>query len=79
MVGTPSRTLVGRPYVPSAEVLAVVEEQVRDAKVIIFKKRRRKNSRRTAGHRQVRTRAFLTLHSQSDLAAPSADAAARSN
>ena len=54
MVGTLSRTVVGRPYVPSAEVLAVVEEQVRDAKVIIFKKRRRKNSRRTAGHRQVR-------------------------
>ena len=54
MVGTLSRTVVRRPYVPTAEVLAVVEEQVRDAKVIIFKKRRRKNSRRTAGHRQVR-------------------------
>lgn len=32
----------------------VVEEQVRDAKQIIFKKRRRKNSRRTTAHRQVR-------------------------
>lgn len=53
MVGTPSRTLVGRPYVPTAEVVVVVEEHVRDAKVIIFKKRRRKNSRRNAGHRQV--------------------------
>ena len=54
MLGTPGRTVVGRPYVPTAEVLVVVEEQVRDAKVIIFKKRRRKSSRRTAGHRQVR-------------------------
>ena len=53
MLGTPGRTVLGRPYVPTAEVLVVVEEQVRDAKVIIFKKRRRKNSRRTAGHRQV--------------------------
>jgi len=54
MLGTPSRTVVGRPFVPLAEVLAVVEEQVRDAKVIIFKKRRRKSSRRTTGHRQAR-------------------------
>ena len=54
MLGSPTRTVVGRPYVPSAEVVTVVEEQVRDAKVIIFKKRRRKNSRRTNGHRQVR-------------------------
>jgi ribosomal protein L21 len=31
MVGSTARTVLGRPYVPSAEVLAVVEEQVRDA------------------------------------------------
>lgn len=30
-----------------------MQEQVQDAKVISFKKRRRKNSRRTMGHRQV--------------------------
>jgi ribosomal protein L21 len=54
MVGSTARTVLGRPFVPSAEVLVVVEEQVRDAKVIIFKKRRRKNSRRTNGHRQAR-------------------------
>ena len=29
------------------------QEQMRDAKVLIFHKRRRKNSRRTNGHRQV--------------------------
>ena len=33
---------------------ALMQEQVQDAKVITFKKRRRKNSRRTKGHRQVR-------------------------
>ncbi len=54
MLGSSMRTVVGRPFVAAAEVLAVVEEQVRDAKVIIFKKRRRKNSRRTNGHRQAR-------------------------
>lgn len=31
----------------------VVEEQMRDAKQLIFKKRRRKNSRRLTAHRQV--------------------------
>ncbi len=56
MLGTPSRTVVGRPFVPLAEVVAVVEEHVRDSKVIIFKKRRRKNSRRLTGHRQARMR-----------------------
>jgi large subunit ribosomal protein L21 len=30
-----------------------VQEQFQDAKVLIFKKRRRKNSRRLKGHRQV--------------------------
>jgi hypothetical protein len=30
-----------------------LQEQFQDAKVLIFKKRRRKNSRRLKGHRQV--------------------------
>ena len=33
---------------------AGVQEQFQDGKVLIFKKRRRKNSRRLNGHRQVR-------------------------
>lgn len=36
---------------------ALLQEQVQDAKVISFKKRRRKNSRRIKGHRQVASRA----------------------
>ena len=35
----------------SAEVVALVEEQVRDGKKIIFKKKRRKNHRRSKGFR----------------------------
>ena len=34
--------------------LLAMQEQFQDAKVLIFKKRRRKNSRRLNGHRQVR-------------------------
>jgi large subunit ribosomal protein L21 len=43
---------VGSPLVPGAKVTAEVVEQTRGPKVIIFKKRRRQNSRRKNGHRQ---------------------------
>jgi large subunit ribosomal protein L21 len=45
----------GAPTVPGATVTAEVVEQTRGDKVIIFKKRRRKNSRRKNGHRQHMT------------------------
>lgn len=44
--------LVGSPFVEGAEVIAEVVEQFRDEKVIVFKKKRRQNYRRTKGHRQ---------------------------
>ena len=43
---------VGSPVVPGALVTAEVVEQTRGPKVIVFKKRRRQNSRRKNGHRQ---------------------------
>ncbi|XVF25802.1 hypothetical protein REPUB_Repub13aG0244800 [Reevesia pubescens] len=52
-LGSPTQTIIGKPIVPDAAVHAVVEEHALDAKVIIFKKKRRKNYRRTKGHRQV--------------------------
>lgn len=47
---------VGAPYVEGAEVSAVVMEHFRAAKVISFKFKRRKGSRRKKGHRQEQTR-----------------------
>ncbi|MGD9512309.1 MAG: 50S ribosomal protein L21 [Geminicoccaceae bacterium] len=44
--------VVGSPTVAGASVTATVLEQTRGEKVIIFKKRRRKNYRRRNGHRQ---------------------------
>jgi len=35
--------------------MATIEEHVKDFKVIAFKKRRRKNSKRTKGHRRQLT------------------------
>lgn len=43
---------VGNPFVSGAKVIAEVLEQKRDDKVLIFKKKRRQNYRRTKGHRQ---------------------------
>jgi len=51
VVGGDSVTL-GAPTVAGAMVAAEVLEQSRGAKIIAFKKRRRKNSRRKIGHRQ---------------------------
>jgi large subunit ribosomal protein L21 len=44
--------LVGAPRVAGASVVGEIVEQTRGPKVIAFKKRRRKNSKRKRGHRQ---------------------------
>ena len=43
---------LGRPYLEGVRVTGVVLEQGRSAKVLVFKKKRRKQYRRTRGHRQ---------------------------
>ena len=55
LLGNKSETIIGRPLVEGASVVAAVEEQFLDGKVLVFKKRRRKNSRRLNGHRQPLT------------------------
>jgi len=52
MVGSTHLTLVGVPNVRGAEVDVLVEEIGRDAKILVFKKRRRKNSQRRRGFRR---------------------------
>ena len=51
-IGTGSTMTIGAPIVAGASVTATVVAQDRLDKVIIFKKRRRQNSRRKNGHRQ---------------------------
>ena len=43
---------VGTPLLDGVKVTAEVVEQTRGPKIVIFKKRRRKNFRRKTGHRQ---------------------------
>jgi large subunit ribosomal protein L21 len=52
MVTGDGGTQVGAPSVAGMTVTGEVVEHTRGAKVIAFKKRRRKNSRRKRGHRQ---------------------------
>jgi large subunit ribosomal protein L21 len=54
-VGTEAGVTIGAPNVAGATVTATVIAQDRLDKVIIFKKRRRQNSRRKNGHRQCVT------------------------
>lgn len=49
-------TLIGTPYVENARVSAEIIENFKDKKVIVFKKKRRKQFRRKRGHRQELTR-----------------------
>ena len=59
VVGGEAVTL-GKPTVAGATVAAEVLDQARGPKIIAFKKRRRKNSRRKRGHRQEFTLIRIT-------------------
>ena len=47
--------LIGSPYVKDIVVEATVISQIKDKKIIVFKKKRRHNYRRKIGHRQELT------------------------
>ena len=52
--------LAGSPFVANARIVAVVEGEARGPKIRVFKKKRRKGSRNTKGHRAVYTRVRIT-------------------
>jgi len=54
MVGG-ENTKVGAPLVAGATVTAKIASQGKDKKILVFKSKRRKNSRKLRGHRQHRT------------------------
>ncbi len=55
MMGDDKASKVGTPILASTSVTAEILEQKKDDKIIVFKKNRRKNYRRTKGHRQELT------------------------
>ena len=50
--GEGSETKIGAPLLESAKVMATVVDHGRAAKIVVFKKKRRKHYKRTKGHRQ---------------------------
>ena len=60
MVGSDTGVEVGAPTVEGATVAAELLEQFRDKKIIVFKKKRRKNYRRKNGHRQQLSKICIT-------------------
>ncbi len=63
MLGDGEKVTIGTPRVDGAGVSATVIRQTRGPKIIIFRRKRRKNHRRTQGHRQD-----LTLLKINDIA-----------
>jgi large subunit ribosomal protein L21 len=51
---------IGVPLVDGARVSAVIVRQDRGPRILVFKKKRRKNYRRRAGHRQYETTVRVT-------------------
>ena len=60
MVGEDEDVQVGTPMLDGNQVTAEITEQLKDKKIIVFKKKRRKNYRRKNGHRQLVTRLKIT-------------------
>ena len=50
------QTIIGSPLITGIQIICQVIEQIKDKKIIVFKKKRRHNYRRKIGHRQ-----YLTL------------------
>lgn len=48
--------LIGRPFVPNSCATATILEHIKERKIKVFKKGRRKGYRRTQGHRQEKTK-----------------------
>ena len=51
---------VGNPTVSGAVVEGLLLENIKDKKIIVFKKRRRQNSRKRYGHRQLLSKIQIT-------------------
>ncbi|MCX5580964.1 50S ribosomal protein L21 [Kaistia terrae] len=90
LVGGEAGITIGAPFVEGATVAAEIIDQMRTRKILVFKKRRRQNSKRSRGHRQhltiVRITEILTNGAQASgkkatkakvakAAAPATDAA----
>ena len=61
---------IGDPTVSGAIVEGMLLDNIKDRKVIVFKKRRRQNSRKRYGHRQPLSKVQITTVSYTHLTLP---------
>jgi large subunit ribosomal protein L21 len=52
LVKTEAKTYIGQPLVQDASVQGILESEGKDEKVLVFKIKKKKQYRRTRGHRQ---------------------------
>jgi large subunit ribosomal protein L21 len=52
LVKTDDKTYIGQPIVPGASVSGTLKSQEKDDKILVFKHKKKKQYRRTRGHRQ---------------------------
>lgn len=60
MIGTNSFTMLGRPFIGGARVEGMIESISDSEKVIVFKKKRRKQYKRSFGMRSSLTQCRIT-------------------
>ena len=60
LVNDDKTTEVGNPTLSDAKVEGLLLENIKDKKIIVFKKRRRQNSRKRYGHRQLLSKIQIT-------------------
>ena len=78
LVGDKDKVTVGTPLIDGATVDAEIVDQIRDNKVVVFKKKRRQGYRRTKGHRQQLTVLEVTSINASGGKKPAAGNASKS-
>ena len=61
MVNKDGQLTVGAPYVAGAKVELKVEENGKAPKIVVYKYKAKKNSRRKKGHRQPFTKVEITI------------------
>tara|TARA_Y100000768_G_C23888007_1_gene638649 strand:- start:222 stop:683 length:462 start_codon:yes stop_codon:yes gene_type:complete len=60
LINDDKTTEVGNPTVSGATVEGLLLDNIKDKKIIVFKKRRRQNSRKRYGHRQLLSKIQIT-------------------
>ncbi len=75
IISNDGQVLVGNPLVAGARVIGEIVEQGRGKKILVFKYKRRKNYRRTQGHRQSYTGIRITKILVPSVSAPSSELA----